>query len=295
MEDARSIANPAAPTRYAGRMVDIPMPDATPATNGIRVGIGGWNFAPWRGLFYPAGLVQRRELEYASRHLSAIEINGTYYGTQKPETYAKWRDEVPEGFVFSAKAPRRIMQARDLGKTATQVEDFIAGIAVLGDRLGPLLWQFDAGQRPARDALEAFVAALPRTADGRHLRHVIDVRDPSLVDAEHIAMLRRHDVAGVCTDSGEFPRYADVTSDFVYARPMRSRAGIATGYPAAELAAWAARARAWAAGGEPDDLARLAGPAPASDRRDVFVFFIAAAKERNPAAAMKLIDLLAAH
>ena len=274
-------------------MADARMPHATPAIDGIRVGIGGWTYAPWRGLFYPHGLVQRRELEFASRQLSAIEVNGTYYGAQKPATYAKWRDEAPDGFVFSAKAPKRIMQARDLGKTAAQVEDFVAGIAELGDRLGPLLWQFDAGLRPPRAALDAFVASLPRQAGTRPLRHVIDVRDPSLVDAEHVAMLRRHDVAGVCTDSAEHPNFADVTTDFVYARLMRARAGILAGYPAGALADWATRARSWARGREPDDLPRLGPPAPAARHRDVFVFFIAAAKERNPAAAMALIELLA--
>ena len=140
--------------------------DAPGPVDGIRVGIGGWTYAPWRDNFYPKGLVQRRELEYASRHVSSIEINGTYYGTQKPATYAKWRDETPDGFVFSAKAPMRIMQAKSLAKTGPQVEDFVGGIAGLGDKLGPLVWQFDAGIELQRDAFEAFCALLrkPRTA-----------------------------------------------------------------------------------------------------------------------------------
>ncbi len=257
--------------------------------DGIRVGIGGWTFAPWRDNFYPKGLVQRRELEYASRHLSAIEINGTYYGAQKPATYAKWRDETPAGFVFSAKAPMRIMQSRALAKTGPQIEDFVGGIAELGDRLGPLVWQFDRGIRLQRDGFEAFVELLPKRWDGRPLRHVLDVRDSDFVDAQFIALARRRGLATVFTDSGEHPSFADVAADFVYARLMRARASVPSGYPPAELDAWAARAHAWAAGGEPDDLPKVvAEPAPAAERRDVFVFFISAAKERNPAAAMAL-------
>ena len=264
-----------------------------PAIDRIRVGIGGWTYAPWRDNFYPKGLVQRRELEYASRRVSAIEINGTYYGTQQPATYARWRDEAPEGFLFSAKAPRRIMQSRALAKTGRQVEDFVGGIAALGPKLGPLVWQFDAGTTLAPDAFEAFCALLPAEAGGVPLRHVLDVRDAGFVDAGFIALARRHGFATVYTDSPEHPSFADVTADFVYARLMRARAAVATGYPPAELEAWAARARTWAAGGTPGDLPRIAADAPKAAPRDVFVFFISAAKERNPAAAMALIERLA--
>lgn len=268
--------------------------DGVPAVDGIRVGVGGWTYAPWRDNFYPEGLVQRRELEYASRQLSAIEINGTYYGTQKPATYEKWRDETPAGFVFTAKAPRRIMQSRTLAKAGPQVEDFVGGIATLGDRLGPLVWQFDAGTRIDRDDFVAFLELLPRERAGLRLRHVLDVRDPAFVDAGFVALARRHRVATVFTDSTEHPSFADVTADFVYARLMRSRPGIATGYPAKELQDWAGRIRTSAGGGTPDDLPMLAGPVDASRKRDVFVFFISAAKERNPAAAMALLRLLGA-
>jgi uncharacterized protein YecE (DUF72 family) len=262
--------------------------------NGIRTGIGGWTFAPWRDNFYPKGLVQRRELEYASRHLSAIEVNGTYYGAQKPATYARWRDEVPDGFVFSAKAPMRIMQSRQLAKTGPQIEDFVAGIVELGDRLGPLVWQFDSGIRLQPEGFAAFVELLPKDWNGRRLRHVLDVRDPGFVDADFIALARHHGMVTVFTDSDEYPSYADVTADFVYARLMRSRASIDSGYPESDLQAWAARARAWAKGGEPGDLPRASDTAaPAASRRDVFVFFISAAKERNPAAAMALQRILA--
>ncbi|MEN1956260.1 DUF72 domain-containing protein [Luteimonas changyuni] len=259
----------------------------------IRTGIGGWTYAPWRDNFYPKGLVQRRELEYASRKLSAIEINGTYYRAQTPATYAKWRDETPAGFVFSAKVPKRITQSRTLASTGRQVEDFIGGIATLGDRLGPLVWQFDRGTRIEREDFAAFLALLPREADGRPLRHVLDVRDHHFVDARYLALARRHGMATVFTDSDEHPSFADVTADFVYARLMRARAGTPTGYPGAELARWAERARTWAAGRDPGDLPRIE---PASGNaavpRDVFVYFISAAKERNPAAAMALHERL---
>lgn len=272
--------------------------DATPlprVVDGIRVGVGGWTFAPWRDNFYPKGLVQRRELEYASRHLTAIEINGTFYGAQKPATYAKWRDETPDGFLFSAKAPMRIVQSKALAKTGPQVEDFVGGIAELGPKLGPLVWQFDRGPALDRDAFEAFVALLPREAGGRALRHVLDVRDPAFVDAGYLALARRHGLATVYTDSDEHPSFADPTADFIYARLMRSRSDVADGYPAADLQGWAARAREWAAGGTPADLPCIDPASIAkAGRRDVFIYFISAAKERNPAAAMALLRGLGA-
>ncbi|HEY0662799.1 MAG TPA: DUF72 domain-containing protein [Lysobacter sp.] len=272
---------------------DEPFTTMPAPVDGIRVGIGGWTYVPWRKNFYPDGLVQRRELEYASRQLTAIEINGTYYGAQKPATYEKWRDETPEGFVFSAKAPMRIMQSRVLAKTGGQIEDFLGGIASLGDRLGPVVWQFDRGTRIDREDFTAFLALLPATIDDRTLRHVLDVRDPDFVDADYLALARRHGMATVFTDSPEHPSFADVTADFVYARLMRSRGDVPTGYPEAELRQWAERARQWAAGGEPDDLPRIEAAKDATGtRRDVFLYFISAAKERNPAAAMALIARL---
>ena len=275
--------------------LSLDLPDGgVPAVDGVRVGVGGWTYAPWRDNFYPKGLVQRRELEYASRQLSAIEINGTYYGAQKPATYAKWRDETPPGFVFTAKAPKRITQSRALDRTGAQVEDFVGGIAELGERLAALVWQFDAGTRIDRAAFETFLELLPRQASGRPLRHVLDVRDHAFVDAGYVALARRHGLATVFTDSHEHPGFADATADFIYARLMRSRPDIDSGYPDAALQAWASRLRTWAAGGAPEDLPTLTAPDVAPRRRDVFVFFIAAAKERNPAAAMALLRILGA-
>ena len=268
---------------------------APPAIDGIRVGIGGWTYAPWRNNFYPPKLVQRRELEYASRHVSAIEVNGTFYGAQKPATYAKWRDETPDGFVFSAKAPMRIVQAKSLAKTGAQIQDFLGGIAELRDKLGPVVWQFDKGPPIDRAEFAAFAGLLPDAVEGRPLRHVLDVRDPAFVDADYLALARRHRLATVFTDSDEHPSFADLTADFVYARLMRSQAHLTTGYSDAELQRWSERARAWAGGGEPDDLPRIEATASAPGTpRDVFVFFIASAKERNPAAAMALLHKLGA-
>lgn len=238
--------------------------------------------------------MQRRELEYASRHVSSIEINGTYYGAQKPATYARWRDETPDDFLFSAKAPKRIMHSRALAQTGPQVEDFIGGIAELGAKLGPLVWQFDAGLRLDRASFAAFCKLLPATVDGRALRHVLDVRDPAFVDAGFVALARRHGFSTVYTDSPDHPSFADVTGDFVYARLMRSRTGIATGYPSKELDAWASRARQWALGQEPADLPRIDPVAAARTPREVFIHFISAAKQRNPAAAVALIERLQA-
>jgi uncharacterized protein YecE (DUF72 family) len=238
--------------------------------------------------------VQRCELEYASRHVSAIEINGTWYGAQKAPTYAKWRDETPEGFVFSAKAPQRITMARELAKTGPQVEDFLGGIATLGDKLGPIVWQFEKGRRVDRGALAEFVDLLPREIEGRRVRHVLDVRDPAVIDVDFLALARRHGLATVFTDSLEHPSFADVTADFVYARLMRARSEVATGYPDDELDGWMRRAREWAVGQDPADLPRIAPPLGEPRPREVFLYFISAAKERNPAAAMALLQRLGA-
>jgi uncharacterized protein YecE (DUF72 family) len=268
-------------------------PPAPPDGASIHVGIGGWTYAPWRGgVFYATGLVPRRELEYASRELTAIEINGTYYGAQKPATYAKWRDETPPGFLFAAKAPKRIMASRRLAGTGAQVEDFVGGIAELGERLGALLWQFDRGQSPTHDDLAAFLDLLPAQAGGRRLRHALELRDARLFDAGLLALLRRRNIALVFAGSDEHPSFADLTADFAYARVMRARAELPQGYADAELDAWARRAREWSGGGDPDDLPHLAAPRPGTTPREVFVFFIASAKERNPAAARALIQRL---
>jgi uncharacterized protein YecE (DUF72 family) len=266
---------------------------STATTSGFHIGIGGWTYVPWRGgMFYPVGLVQRRELEFASRQLTSIEINGTYYGTQKPAIYAGWRDATPDGFVFSAKAPKRIVTARRLAGTGGQIEDFIDGISHLGDRLGPLLWQFEAGRTLDRDDVASFLRLLPAQVNGRRQRHAVEIRDPAFLDAETVALLRQHNVALSYTDSPEYPNAADLCSDFVYARLMRSRDEHLTGYPSAELTQWKARARTWREGNDPQDLPHASTAAATQTPREVYLYFISAAKHRNPAAARELSGLL---
>ena len=279
-----------------------PTPPGVKAIDGIRVGVGGWTYAPWRDNFYPKGLVQRRELEYASRNVSSIEVNGTWYGAQKPATYARWRDETPDGFVFSAKAPQRITMSRTLANTGAQIDAFLGDIATLGDRLGPIVWQFEraADRGLDREDFAAFLALLPERVEGRRIRHVLDVRVAGFIGTDYLALARRHRMATVFTDSTEHPSFADLTTDFVYARLMRTRSEIATGYADRDLKRWADRARLWASGGEPSDLPRVdvarvdPSIAPRTASRDVFVYFISGAKERNPSAAMALLRKLGA-
>ena len=262
----------------------------------IRVGVGGWTFEPWRSNFFPEGLAHSKELGYASRKLTAIEVNGTYYSTQKPATFAKWRDETPEGFVFSLKASRYSTNRRVLAEAGESIARFVdSGIEELGAKLGPIVWQFAPTKRFEPDDFGAFVELLPKQVGSLPLRHVLDVRHDSFKVPEYLALARRAKVATVFADSDDYPSFADLTAvDFVYARLMRSRTEIQTGYAATDLDAWAARARLWAAGGEPPDLPRVGESAPSKGKpRDVFVYFISGAKERAPAAAMGLIERLA--
>ena len=261
-------------------------------TEAIRIGIGGWVYEPWRGRFYPKGWQQRRELEYASRHVTSIEINSTYYAAQKPETYARWRDAVPDGFIFSAKAPKRITQSRRLASTGGQIDAFLGDLLHLRDRLGPVVWQLDRNAQVDRDDFADFLGLIPDVVDDHRLRHVLDVRDAALVNADYVALARARGLAIVHTDSPDLPQIADITTDFVYARLMRSRAWIETGYPAEELDALAVLARRWAAGEDPAELPHVSPIATPVQPREVFLYFISAAKERNPAAAMTLLDKL---
>jgi uncharacterized protein YecE (DUF72 family) len=259
----------------------------------IRTGMGGWVFAPWRGVFYPDDLVQKRELEYASRQVTAIEINGTYYRAPEAATYRKWAAETPEGFVFSVKAPRHIVQTRQLATAGERIARFVEGASALGDRLGPILWQFLATRPFDPDDMAAFLDLLPEKAAGVTLRHAVEVRNESFMDERWLALARERGVATVFTDSPDHPSFADLTGPFVYARLMRSRAAEKNGYPAKELKAWAAHAATWAAGGDPLDLPHVGDALTRGAPREVFVYFISAAKERNPSAAValgKLVD-----
>ncbi|QEI07433.1 DUF72 domain-containing protein [Pigmentiphaga aceris] len=260
----------------------------------IRVGIGGWTFAPWRDNFYPADLAQSRELEYASTQVTAIEINGTYYGTQKPSTFARWRDETPEDFVFSVKASRYATNRKVLGDAGESIAKFIgSGLAELGPKLGPILWELAPTKVFDPDDLRAFFALLPDKVDGLPLRHVLEVRHESFMCADYVALARKYRVATVFTDSPKFPSFADVTGDFVYARLMDAKSRLKAGYAPKALDAWADTARSWAQGNLPDALTYAAQPGKTTKPRDVFVFFINGAKERAPAAAMALLTRLA--
>jgi uncharacterized protein YecE (DUF72 family) len=262
----------------------------------IRVGIGGWVFAPWRGTFYPEKLLQAQELAYASRHLTSIEINGTFYGAQKPTSFRRWYGETPEDFVFSLKGPRYATHRRALGEARPSIERFVgSGILELKEKLGPILWQFPPTTRFDADNIAAFLELLPARLDGTALRHVLEVRHASFADAAFIALLRKFGVGVALVDSAAHPLMTDPTADFVYARLRRSAASEPAGYPPEALDAWAGRFRAWSKGGEPDDMPpkhRL--PGSRKQGRDCFVYFINGAKERAPAAAQALIERLRA-
>ena len=264
-----------------------------PAVDGIRIGVGGWTYAPWRHSFYPEGLVARRELEYASRRFSTIEINGTFYGARRPAEYAQWREQTPPGFVFSVKAPQHITQRGPLAKCGKAAWAFLnGGLGELGDRLGPVLWHMPPSRVFDADDLAAFLDLLPRTLDGRPLWHVIEPGHPSFVDPRYVELARSFGAGTVHTDAPEHPAIGDVTGRVVYLRLMRSRVDVPEGYEPAEIEEWLDRARTWGAGGEPHDLPRIAEPVAPLGEREVYVYFIGGAKQRNPAAAMGMIARL---
>jgi len=242
----------------------------------IYVGIGGWTFEPWRGVFYPKGLTQKRELQYASANLTSIEINGTYYSSFKPESWAKWRAETPAGFVFSVKASRFTTNRKELAAAGESVERFIGqGMNELGDRLGPINWQFMGTKKFDFADFEGFLKLLPREVGGLPLRHALELRHPSFKDERFYDLARRHNVAIIFADSPDkFPEIDEPTADFTYARLMGTKEDVDTGYTAKELDGWAKRAKEWA------------------KRGDVFLYMISGAKVRAPAAAMALIERL---
>jgi uncharacterized protein YecE (DUF72 family) len=248
---------------------------ATPKAGKIFVGIGGWNFAPWRGSFYPKGLVQSQELHYASRELTSIEINSTFYGLQKPATFQKWHDETPEGFVFSVKAPRFVMLRKNLAEAAPSIERFLgSGILKLGAKLGPINWQL-APEKPfdAKEITE-FLALLPRKIEGRALRHAMEARHESFGCEEFFALARDHQVAVVEAGDSDYPHIEARTAPFSYLRVMGTKASAPNGYARAALARWQEQAQTLSRDG------------------DVFLYFISGAKERNPHAARALIAAL---
>jgi uncharacterized protein YecE (DUF72 family) len=260
------------------------------AAGRIRAGIGGWTFEPWRGVFYPKGLKHADELAYASRHLTAIEINGTYYSSFKPDSWAKWRAATPDGFKFAVKASRFCVNRKVLTDAKPSIEIFLGqGLTELGDRLGPILWQFMATKKFDYDDFAGFMDLLPDKLDGLPLRHVIEVRNGTFADPKFVRLCRERNIAICVSENENYPMIPDVTSDFVYLRLISASDEIETGYEARDLDLWADRFKAYAEGGAPGDLTPIDRTGPPETPRDVYAFVIHEGKVRAPAAAMEFI------
>lgn len=283
------------------------------ASSDIRIGISGWRYAGWRGGFYPRGLAQRRELEYASARLNSIELNGTFYSFQRPESFQRWYEETPKEFVFSVKGPRFLTHIRRLQQVEIPLANFFAqGLLALKDKLGPILWQFPPNFKWDKGRFETFFSLLPRThrdaatlalkhdarVEGRawfdvkrdrQLRHAVEIRNNSFVHEEYIDLLREHKIASVVADTVEWPLLMDVTSDFVYCRLHGSEQLYVSGYDEEAIEKWARRVVRWSRGGEAEEGKR-ASPRSARSRktRDVYVYFDNDAKVRAPFDAMAL-------
>jgi uncharacterized protein YecE (DUF72 family) len=266
----------------------------TPKKARIYLGIGGWTYEPWRGVFYPKGLPHSKELSYAGERLTSIEVNGTFYSTQSPKTFRKWASEVPNDFVFSLKGPRYAVNRRVLGEAGDSIKRFLdSGITELGSRLGPLLWQFAPHKKFDPADFSKFLETLPDKFDGHTLRHVIEVRHESFKKPEFIALLREFNIPPVYTDHATYPNIADIAGDFVYARLQRGKDTVPTAYPPKQLTEWAGRLQTWTKGKEPKDLPRVdTKHKPKTAARDVFAYVIHEGKVRAPAAAMALIEKL---
>ena len=259
----------------------------------IRIGIGGWTFAPWRGEFYPKGLPHAKELAYASERLTSIEVNGTFYRSQTPATFRKWASEVPDGFVFSLKGPRFATNRRVLKEAGESIQRFLdSGVTELGPHLGPLLWQFAPTKKFDEADFGGFLELLPDTFNGCHIRHVVEVRHDSFKTAEFAALLRKFSIPAVYTDHARYPNIADVTGDFVYARLQRGDDKIPTAYPPKAITEWSKRLQRLGdrrrARATCERIA--AAPKGKGKPRDVFAYVIHEGKIRAPAAAMALIE-----
>ena len=285
-----------APSATVSESAQSPDPKPLAAAQGaghIYIGVGGWTFAPWRGVFYPDKLPQAKELEYAGSKLTSIEINGTYYGSQKPESFRKWAREVPDGFVFSVKGSRFTTNRRVLAEAGDSIKHFYnTGVLELGDRLGPVLWQFAPTKKFDEVDFGKFLELLPREIDGRRLRHVVEVRHDSFRTPAFVALLRQFEIPVVFAEHSTYPGIAAVVGDFVYARLQKGNDEIATCYPPTQLDQWAKRLQLWASGGEPDDLPRVDATRAPKRPRDVFAYVIHEGKVRAPAGAMELIERL---
>jgi uncharacterized protein YecE (DUF72 family) len=283
----------------------------------VRIGISGWRYAPWRGRFYPKGLRQKDELAYAAARFPTVEINGTFYSLQDPESFRRWADETPKDFVFAVKGPRFLTHMPKLGRPEKPLANFLAnGLLALGPKLGPILWQFPPNFHFNEERLEAFFELLPRDTEAaaklarkhdhrvkgrtaletdgkRPIRHAIEIRHDSFRTAAFIDLLRKHRIALVCADTVEWPLLMDLTADFIYCRLHGSEVLYASGYDDPALKRWAARVAAWAQGTEPRDAVRvIAKPAPKRSRRDVYVYFDNDAKVRAPVDAWRLAALV---
>ena len=259
-----------------------------------RIGIGGWTFTPWRDNFYPKGLKQAEELSFASRRLGTIEINGTFYRTQNAEIFRRWAEQTPDGFVFSVKAHRVTTHRKVLAEARDSIEAFLgSGLTALGEKLGPILWQFAPTKKFDAEEFGGFLQGLPRRREGRDLRHVVEVRHESFCTEAFIDLLRHHEVAVCYTDSPKFPAIADLCTDFVYARLLRADAAHKAGYAPRDLDRWSKRVRLWEQGRAPDDLPLVASlQPPRKSGHDCFIYMINGAKEKAPAAAMALGERL---
>ena len=254
----------------------------------IRAGMGGWTFEPWEGTFYPEKLSKKKQLEFASRQVPTIEVNGTYYSGFTPATYAKWHAETPDGFVFSIKGNRFVTNRRVLAEAGDSLKKFFGqGLEELGPKLGPIVWQFAPTKKFEPDDFEGFLKLLPEKHAGLVLRHALEVRNPTFAVPEFVAMAKKHGVAICYAHHHDYPELADVTADFVYARLQKGEDNVPTAYKPKELGGWVERAKLWAAGGQPEDLPYAAPDATAKVvARDVFVYFIHEGKIRAPHAAI---------
>jgi uncharacterized protein YecE (DUF72 family) len=260
----------------------------------IRIGVGGWTYAPWRESFYPADLTQKRELEFMSRKLTSIEINGTYYRSQSPESFAKWYDETPDDFVFAVKGPRFSTNRRVLAEAGASIERFFSsGVMALKEKLGPINWQFMPTKKFDAKDFEGFLKLLPKSIEGRPICHAVEVRHASFKTPDFVALARERGVGIVIAADSQYPQIADITADFIYARIMGTGEAEDFGYSEEALDLWADRARTWATGNAPDGLETLAKPAQSRNGRDVFLYVISGFKTHNPHAAMALVERVA--
>jgi uncharacterized protein YecE (DUF72 family) len=277
-------------THFPGETRNDAMRSGKDGAGRIRTGMGGWTFEPWEGTFYPDRLAKAKQLHYAAGQVRTIEVNGTYYSSFKPPTFAKWAADAPDGFVFSLKAIRFSTNRKVLAEAGESVQRFLgSGVSELGEKLGPIVWQFAPTKKFDPQDFEGFLKLLPAKQDGVPLRHALEVRHDSFIVPEFVALARKYGAAIVYAHHEKYPEMADVTGDFVYARLQRGSDDNENCYTENELDGWAKRVELWAAGGQPHDLPYAdAGTKADGTARDVFAYFITEGKVRAPFGAMAL-------